>query len=189
MVRAESGRRTRPDTGRQTGGVPDLPPPSPPPEAVALRVDGQGRHQQQVHLGDGAGPQQARGLPDGAGRGVGARGPVQVRVGQQHRQDHLDTLPLEGVQRGAGAGLPGQRGVAGHRPHRPQQRAGGEAAGQVAVHGVGVRGVSADYDQFGGYEADRGRTISRIEIQRSRPLAYVGSETAEKLFKGRNPLE
>lgn len=57
------------------------------------------------------------------------------------------------------------------------------------LENVGVRGVSADYDQFGGYEAERGRTISRIEIQRSRPLAYLGVETAEKLFKGRNPVE
>ncbi|MCC6163129.1 MAG: ABC transporter permease [Acidobacteria bacterium] len=59
----------------------------------------------------------------------------------------------------------------------------------VTVENVSVRGVSADYDQFGGYEAERGRTISRIEIQRSRPLAYLGIETATKLFKGRNPID
>src|SRR5690606_8054791 len=57
------------------------------------------------------------------------------------------------------------------------------------VEGVGVRGVSVEYDQFGGYEAERGRTISRVEIQRSRPVAYLGVETADKLFKGRNPLD
>ncbi len=57
------------------------------------------------------------------------------------------------------------------------------------VENVGIRGVSAEYDQFGGYEAERGRTLSRIEIQRSRPLAYLGVETADKLFKGRNPVD
>ena len=57
------------------------------------------------------------------------------------------------------------------------------------IENVQIRGVSAEYDQFGGYEAERGRTLSRIEIQRSRPLAYLGRETAEKLFKGRNPVD
>jgi len=57
------------------------------------------------------------------------------------------------------------------------------------IENVGIRGVSADYDQFGGYDAEQGRTISRIEIQRSRPLAYLGVETAEKLFKGRTPVD
>ncbi len=57
------------------------------------------------------------------------------------------------------------------------------------IENVQVRGVSAEYDQFGGYEAERGRTLSRIEIQRSRPLAFLGLETAEKLFKGRNPVD
>src|SRR6476659_3124400 len=57
------------------------------------------------------------------------------------------------------------------------------------IENVGISGVSADYDHFGGYEAERGRTISRIEIQRSRPLAYLGIETSDKLFKGRNPVD
>ncbi len=57
------------------------------------------------------------------------------------------------------------------------------------IENVGIRGVSAEYDQFGGYEAERGRTLSRIEIQRSRPVAYLGLETSEKLFKGRNPID
>ena len=52
------------------------------------------------------------------------------------------------------------------------------------LENVGIRGVSADYDQFGGYEAERGRTISRIEIQRSRPLAYLGVETAREAVQG-----
>ncbi len=57
------------------------------------------------------------------------------------------------------------------------------------IENVGIRGVSAEYDQFGGYEAERGRVLSRIEILRSRPVAYLGLETAEKLFKGRNPVD
>jgi putative ABC transport system permease protein len=59
----------------------------------------------------------------------------------------------------------------------------------TVVENVSIRGVSAEYDQFSGYNADRGRTISRIEVERSRPLAYLGYETAEKLFRGRNPVD
>jgi len=59
----------------------------------------------------------------------------------------------------------------------------------TVIENVSVRGVSAEYDQFSGYSAERGRTISRIEVERSRPLAYLGYETAEKLFKGRNPVD
>lgn len=59
----------------------------------------------------------------------------------------------------------------------------------TVVENVGIRGVSAEYDQFSGYNAEYGRTISRIEVDRSRPLAYLGSETAEKLFRGRNPVD
>jgi putative ABC transport system permease protein len=59
----------------------------------------------------------------------------------------------------------------------------------TVVENVTIRGVSAEYDQFSGYNADRGRTISRIEVDRSRPLAYLGYETAEKLFRGRNPVD
>ncbi len=59
----------------------------------------------------------------------------------------------------------------------------------TVVENVSIRGVSQEYDQFSGYNAERGRTISRIEVSRSRPLAYLGYETAEKLFKGRNPVD
>jgi putative ABC transport system permease protein len=59
----------------------------------------------------------------------------------------------------------------------------------TVVENVSIRGVSPEYDQFSGYSAERGRTISRIEVERSRPLAYLGFETAEKLFKGRNPVD
>ncbi len=60
---------------------------------------------------------------------------------------------------------------------------------ETVVENVSVRGVSAEYGQFSGYSAERGRTISRIEVERSRPLAYLGAETANKLFRGRNPVD
>jgi putative ABC transport system permease protein len=52
-----------------------------------------------------------------------------------------------------------------------------------------IRGVSAEYDMFSGYNATVGRLPSRLEVQRNRPVALLGWDTADKLFKGRNPLD
>jgi putative ABC transport system permease protein len=52
-----------------------------------------------------------------------------------------------------------------------------------------VRGVSATYDEFSGYATELGRLPSRMEIQRGRPVVLLGWETADKLFKGRNPID
>ena len=52
-----------------------------------------------------------------------------------------------------------------------------------------VRGVTAEYDQFSGYAAERGRLPSRMEVERGRPVALLGWETADKLFKGQSPVD
>jgi putative ABC transport system permease protein len=59
----------------------------------------------------------------------------------------------------------------------------------VTLESTRVRGVSAEYDEFAGYAAERGRLPSRMEVERGRPVALLGSETAEKLFKSRNPID
>jgi putative ABC transport system permease protein len=52
-----------------------------------------------------------------------------------------------------------------------------------------IRGVSPEYDMFSGYNASLGRAPSRLEVQRNRPVALLGYDTADKLFKGRNPID
>jgi putative ABC transport system permease protein len=52
-----------------------------------------------------------------------------------------------------------------------------------------VRGVSAEYDQFSGYEAVLGRTPSRLEVARNRPVVLLGFDTADRLFRGQNPID
>lgn len=52
-----------------------------------------------------------------------------------------------------------------------------------------VRGVSPEYEEFAGYAAERGRLPSRLEVERGQPVALLGWETADKLFKGRNPVD
>jgi putative ABC transport system permease protein len=59
----------------------------------------------------------------------------------------------------------------------------------VSLENVRVRGVSADYQEFSGYSTDDGRLPSPLEVERSRPVALIGAETAQKLFKGRRPVD
>ncbi len=60
--------------------------------------------------------------------------------------------------------------------------------GDETLEGTQVRGVSADYEEFSGYAAEAGRLPTRLEIERARNMALLGWETADKLFKGRNPV-
>jgi putative ABC transport system permease protein len=57
------------------------------------------------------------------------------------------------------------------------------------LEGTRVRGVSPSYDEFSGYAAEVGRMPGRMEIERGRPVALLGWDTADKLFKGRNPID
>ena len=52
-----------------------------------------------------------------------------------------------------------------------------------------MRGVTSEYDEFSGYAAERGRLPSRTEVERGRPVALLGWDTADKLFKGRNAVD
>jgi putative ABC transport system permease protein len=52
-----------------------------------------------------------------------------------------------------------------------------------------VIGVSADYADFSGYTPVLGRIPSRQEVERSRPVVLLGWDTAENLFKGRDPID
>jgi putative ABC transport system permease protein len=61
--------------------------------------------------------------------------------------------------------------------------------GVTTLELVRVRGVSSDYQEFSGYSAQLGRLPSPMEVQRNRPVALIGWETAQKLFKDRSPVD
>ncbi len=66
--------------------------------------------------------------------------------------------------------------------------------GQVAyqdrvLESVTIKGVSASYVNFGGYTVDRGRLVSPIEVNRAQPVTVLGSDIAERLFNGGDPLD
>jgi putative ABC transport system permease protein len=54
---------------------------------------------------------------------------------------------------------------------------------------VQVRGVSKEYLEFSGYDPEFGRLPSRFEVESSRPVCFLGYGTADRLFKGANPID
>ena len=61
--------------------------------------------------------------------------------------------------------------------------------GETVLENTRVRGVSPDYAEFSGYTPALGRIPSRQEVERSHPVVLLGSDTADNLFKGRNPVD
>ena len=60
----------------------------------------------------------------------------------------------------------------------------------VVVENVPVRGVSSDYRSVQRYsDVERGRLISRLEVDRARPVTVLGWETADKLFGPVAPVD
>ena len=54
---------------------------------------------------------------------------------------------------------------------------------------VRIRGVSRDYLEFPAFTTELGRLISPTEIDRNRPVALLGWDTADRLFGQADPLE
>jgi putative ABC transport system permease protein len=54
---------------------------------------------------------------------------------------------------------------------------------------VEIQGVTSDYLDFANFDAERGRMMSAIEVDRNRPVVLLGTETALRLFGDANPLD
>jgi putative ABC transport system permease protein len=54
---------------------------------------------------------------------------------------------------------------------------------------VQIQGVTSDYLDFANFDAERGRMMSAIEVDRNRPVVLLGTETALRLFGDGNPLD
>ena len=57
------------------------------------------------------------------------------------------------------------------------------------VDQVQIQGVTSDYLEFAEFDAERGRMMSAIEVERSRPVVILGADTAERVFGDANPLD
>ncbi len=63
------------------------------------------------------------------------------------------------------------------------------AYGEEELQSVQVQGVSEDYIEFATFNAERGRMINPIEIERGRSVAILGWQAAERLFGAADPIE
>ena len=57
------------------------------------------------------------------------------------------------------------------------------------IDSVDIQGVSPEFGSFSMYDAERGRLMSSIEVEHSRPVAVVGWDVADRLFGNTEPLE
>jgi putative ABC transport system permease protein len=57
------------------------------------------------------------------------------------------------------------------------------------IESVGISGVSRDYAEFGGYSAEKGRLVTPMEIDRKRPVVFIGWDVADKLFPDEDPID
>jgi putative ABC transport system permease protein len=64
-----------------------------------------------------------------------------------------------------------------------------QSSGQVSyrgqtLEGVSIRGVSSEFGNFSTFDAERGRLMSPIEVDRARNVVVLGWEVADQLFPG-----
>jgi putative ABC transport system permease protein len=56
------------------------------------------------------------------------------------------------------------------------------AYGGKSIDATRIQGVTPEYIGFSGFDAERGRLMSPIEVEHSRPVCVVGWQTADRLF-------
>jgi putative ABC transport system permease protein len=61
--------------------------------------------------------------------------------------------------------------------------------GTVEMENTSITGVTSEYGNFSNYNAERGRMMSAVEVERGRPVAIIGWDVADRLFGETNPLD
>ena len=61
--------------------------------------------------------------------------------------------------------------------------------GSKELESVRIQGVTREYIFFQTFDAERGRLFTPAEVDRKRPVALLGWDTAEKLFGDESPLD
>jgi putative ABC transport system permease protein len=61
--------------------------------------------------------------------------------------------------------------------------------GTQELDSISIQGVTSEYADFSNFNAERGRMMSPIEVERARPVAIVGWDVADRLFGDTNPLD
>ena len=61
--------------------------------------------------------------------------------------------------------------------------------GTQELDSISVQGVTSDYVDFSTFDAERGRMMSTVEVDRSQPVTLIGYDIADRLFGQNNPLD
>ena len=61
--------------------------------------------------------------------------------------------------------------------------------GTTELENIQISGVTSEYANFSNYNAEQGRMMTPTEVERSRPVAILGWEVADRLFGQTNPLD
>jgi putative ABC transport system permease protein len=61
--------------------------------------------------------------------------------------------------------------------------------GTTELDSINVQGVTSDYIDFSTFDAERGRMMSAVEVDRSQPVTLIGYDIADRLFGSNNPLD
>jgi putative ABC transport system permease protein len=69
------------------------------------------------------------------------------------------------------------------------QRRGSVTYRNQVIDGVQIQGVTEEYLEFATFDAEHGRMMSAIEVQRARPVVLLGAEAARRIFGEINPLD
>jgi len=69
------------------------------------------------------------------------------------------------------------------------QQRGSVSYHQQVLDTVEIQGVTSEYLNFATFNAERGRMMSAVEVERNRPVALLGTDVADNLFGEVNPLD
>jgi putative ABC transport system permease protein len=69
------------------------------------------------------------------------------------------------------------------------QRRGSITYRNQVIDGVQIQGVTPEYLDFATFDAEHGRMMSAIEVQRARPVVLLGAEAASRTFGEVSPLD
>jgi putative ABC transport system permease protein len=61
--------------------------------------------------------------------------------------------------------------------------------GTNELENISIRGVTSEYSSFSSFNAEQGRMMTAIEVERARPVAIIGWDVADRLFGETNPLD
>jgi putative ABC transport system permease protein len=69
-----------------------------------------------------------------------------------------------------------------------------QGSGQIVyrdktIDSVSIQGVTSEFAEFSTFDAERGRLMSPIEVERSRGVVVVGWDVADRLFGAADPLD